>query len=221
MGAVAARAPTTTKPSAEKEWWLRALAVFGTPRVTFAALRDDSREQADAREEPVLALALLAGIAGVLAAPSFGDLLDSRERDAVVVAVLVFLAGGLYGTATYWIGGGALYLGARAAGSNGSYRQARHLLAFAAAPLALSLLVLWPVRLAVYGGDLFREGGADETGAVRYVFEGLEGAFFVWATALLVVGIGTLHDWPLVRSLGALVVAVLALFALGVLFNAL
>ncbi len=189
--------------------------------MTFAALRDESREQAEAREEPVLALALLAGIAGVLAAPSFGDLLDSRERDAVVVAVLVFLAGGLYGTATYWVGGGALYLGARAAGSNGSYRQARHVLAFATAPLALSLLVLWPVRLAVYGEDLFREGGADETGAVRYVFEGLEITFFVWATALLVVGIRTLHDWPLVRSLGALVVAVLALFALGVLFNAL
>src|SRR3712207_4145867 len=128
----------------EREWWLRALAVFGSPRTAFSGLRDDSRDAAEARQEPVLALVLLAGIEGILATPAVGDLLDSRERDALVVAVLVFLAGMLYGVASYWIGGGALHLGVRAAGGTGSYRQARHVLAFAAAPLALGLLVLWP-----------------------------------------------------------------------------
>ena len=216
---MSARAPAARKGGLDKEWWLRTLAVFQSPRSTFAALRDESPEQAEAREEPVLALALLAGIAGVLATPTVGDLLDNRERDSVVVAVLLFLAGALYGAATYWVGGGAVYLGVRAAGATGSYRQARHLLAFAAAPLVLSLVVLWPLRLAVYGGDPFREGGADETGTARYVFEAAELGAFLWAAVLLVVGIRTVHAWPLVRSLGALVLAVLALLALGVAFS--
>lgn len=205
--------------SPEKEWWLRTLAVLQSPTTTFAALRDDSQRASEAREEPVLALALLAGIAGVLATPFIGDLLDNRERDAVVVAVIVFLAGALYGIATYWVGGGALRLGIRAAGGGGSYRQARHLLAFSAAPLALSLLVLWPLRLLVYGGDLFREGGADEQGAARWLFEGLELALFLWAAVLLVLAVKTVHDWPLVRTLGALALAVLALVSFGLVFS--
>lgn len=203
----------------EKEWWLRSFAVFQSPTSTFAALRDDSLRQAEARAEPVLALALLAGIAGVLATPFVGDLLDNRERDAVVVTILVFLAGALYGFATYWIGGGALYLGTRAAGGQGSYRRARHVLAFAAAPLVLSLAVVWPLRLAVYGGDLFREGGADESGAARWLFDAAEAGLFLWAAALLVIGVKVVHEWPLARSLVALVLAVLALFALGLAFS--
>ena len=211
--------PALRPASAEREWWLRTLAVFQSPRTVFAALRDESREAAEAREEPVLALALLAGMAGVLATPTVGDLLDSRERDALVVAVLVFLAGSLYGLATYWLGGGALYLGLRAAGGEGTYRHARHLLAFAAAPLALLLLVMWPLRLAAYGGDIFREGGADERGAMPWLFEAAELASFAWAAGLLVYGVRIVYRWPLVRSLGALVLAALALVMLGLVFS--
>ena len=54
-----------------------------------------------------------------------------------------------------------------------TYRQARHVLAFASAPVALSLLVLWPVRLAVYGEDVFRTGGSDH-GAGNTAFVVLE-----------------------------------------------
>ncbi len=207
------------RASRERDWWLRTLAVFQSPVTVFAALRDDSREAAEAREEPVLALALLAGIAGVLATPTVGDLLDNRERDAIVVAVLIFLAGGLYGVATYWLGGGALHVGVRAAGGGGSYRQARHILAFAAAPLALALVFVWPLRLAVYGGDLFRDGGADESGTDRWVFEAAEATFFLWGTALLVVGVKTVHAWPVIRTLGALALAALALVSVGLVFS--
>jgi hypothetical protein len=164
---VVAKAQPDGARGLEREWWLRALAVFASPVAVFAALRDDSDEAASAREEPILALTFLAGIAGVLATPTVGNLLDDPLRDGLVVAVVMFLAGGLYGLASYWLGGGALALGIRSAGGIGSYRQARHVLAYAAAPVALSFFLLWPLRLAAYGGDVFRDGGADERGAAR------------------------------------------------------
>lgn len=203
----------------ERAWWLRTLAVFQSPRAVFEALRDDSDEQADARQEPVLALVLLAGLAGVLTSPSTGSLLDDPERDGLVVAVVLFLSGGLYGLASYWIGGATLFAGARGAGSKGSYRRSRHTLAFAAAPIALSLFVVWPLQLAIYGGDLFRSGGSDSGSAGRVFFQVLEGGFFVWAVVLLALGIGVVHRWKLVRALGALgltlfvVIGIAAVFA--------
>jgi hypothetical protein len=187
--------------SAERDWWLRALAIFLSPRPVFAALRDESGEEAEARQEPVLALVLLAGIAGVLIAPSTGRLLDEDLVDGslAIVAVLLFFTGAIYGGATYWIGGAALLAGLKGAGSEGSYRRARHLLAFAAAPLVLGLVLVWPVRLAIYGSDSFRSGGADEgTGAT--FFDALLGLFAVWALGLLVYGISVVERWSLGRA---------------------
>ncbi len=199
----------------ERDWWLRVLAVFQAPRAVFAGLRDDSDEEATARQEPVLALVILAGMGAILVTNATGSLLDNPEVDRLIVLVLVFLAGALYGAAAYWIGGGALYLGVKAAGGDETYRRARHLLAFAAGPIALSLLVLWPLQIAIYGSDLFRSGGGDE-GAGSWVFLALEIAFFAWALVLIVYGIRVVHEWPLARSLGALVLAALALVALGI-----
>jgi hypothetical protein len=199
----------------ERDWWLRVLAVFQAPRAVFAGLRDDSDEQATARQEPVMALVILAGMGAILVTNATRSLLDNAEVDRLLVLVLVFLAGALYGTAAYWIGGGALYLGVKAAGGDETYRRARHLLAFAAGPIALSLLVLWPLQIAIYGSDLFRSGGDDE-GAGAWIFLALEIAFFAWALVLIVYGIRVVHEWPLVRSLGALVLAALALVALGI-----
>jgi hypothetical protein len=200
----------------ERDWWLRALALVQPPRAVFAGLRDDSDEQATARQEPVMALVILAGMGAILVTNATRSLLDNQEVDRLLVLVLVFLAGALYGAAAYWIGGGALYLGVKAAGGDETYRRARHLLAFAAGPIALSLLVLWPLQIAIYGSDLFRSGGGDEGGAGASVFLVLEIAFFAWALVLIVYGIRVVHEWPLVRSLGALVLAALALVALGI-----
>ena len=151
---------TSDRDSLDREWWLRTLVIFQAPRAVFAALRNDAPEDAEARQEPVLALVLLAGMAGVLLAPSTGRLLDESlvDNSTAVVAVLIFVTGGLYGTATYWLGGAALYVGLRGAGSKGRYLRARHILAFAAAPLVLGLVFVWPIRIAVYGSDLFRSG---------------------------------------------------------------
>ena len=41
------------------------------------------------------------------------------------------LGGGIYGFAGYWLGGVALMMGVRGAKGESSYRQARHLLAYA------------------------------------------------------------------------------------------
>lgn len=185
----------------EREWWLRVPLVLTGPRHAFAALRDDSDEAVQSRAEPVLAITLLAGIAGVLASDVSGRLFDDPEFDGLLVAVWAFLAGSLYGLAGVFLVGGLLHLGATFAGSIGSYRRARHILVFAAVPLALSLVV-WPVRLAVYGEDTLRSRGGD-TGLGNSVFEALEAGFLVWTLVLLVVGVQTVHGWSLLRSLAA------------------
>jgi len=199
----------------DREWWLRTLAVFQAPRAVFAALRSEAPEDVEARQEPVLALVLLAGMAGVLVASSTGRLLDESlvDNSMAVVAVLVFITGALYGTATYWIGGAALYVGLRGAGSKGSYMRARHVLAFAAAPLVLGLLFVWPVRIAVYGSDLFRSGGSD-TGTGNVVFEAILGGIGLWAAGLLVYGISVVERWSVVRSLVALALVVLSVLVI-------
>jgi hypothetical protein len=185
----------------EKEWWLRALAVYQSPPAHYAALRHHPLWEPEARQEPVLAIVLLAGLAGVLLAPSTGRLLDEPLVDGslAVVAVVLFVAGAMYGAAAYWIGGLALFVGLKGAGSRGGYRRARHVLAFAAAPLILGLLLVWPVRLAVYGSDTFRSGGSD-SGAGVALFDGLHAAFAIWAGGLLVYGISVVERWKLLRA---------------------
>lgn len=202
--------------SAERAWWLRTLAVFQSPRAVFAALRDDSKEQAEARQEPVLALVILGGIAGVLLARSTGRLLDQDlvDNSLLVVAVLIFLTGGMYGAATYWLAGGLLHAGIRGAGSRGSYRRSRHILAFAAAPLVLTLVAVWPLRLAIYGRDLFRSGGSDE-GLGYWIFTGISAAFVLWSLVLLALGISVVHRWTFLRGVVALALTSILLVFIG------
>jgi hypothetical protein len=183
-------ARSEARPGDDRDWLLRTLLVLVSPREVFAAFRDDSDEAARARDEAVLALVLLAGIASVLWTPTYGRLMNDAVYDGLLVAVVAFIGGGIYGAAVYWAGGLLLHWAARFVGDGGTYRQARHLVAFASAPLALSLFLVWPVRLAVYGEDLFRSGGSDR-GSGNLVFVGLELAFVAWALGLLAVGLRT------------------------------
>ncbi len=211
MTAVSARAEPGR--ALEREWWLRTRSVLTQPRAAFEALRDEGVKTAAARAEPMLLIVWLAGIAAVLASSVAVNPLDTSNVDGLVFAVWAFLAGGAYGFIAYWLVGGALYVGVRGAGSLESYRLARHVLVFASAPLALSL-ALWPVRLGIYGGDLFHRGGSDGA-AANAVFGGIEAAFGLWALALLVLGVRIVYGWNWRRSLGAVVLAavVLGLFA--------
>jgi hypothetical protein len=207
----------------EKEWFLRALLVLQSPGRVFAALRDDSDEVAEARQDAAGTIVWLAGIAGVLATTVASTLLDDVEIDGSLLTVWAFLAGGLYGFTFYFVIGKVLHAALRRLGGRGSFRRARHLLAFSIVPVAIALVLYWPVRIAVYGWDLFRTGGADG-GGTGSVFAWAFYVFVVWALVLLVVGVRTVHGWSWGRSLAGvgfaaaiaagLAVAVSVLYAL-------
>ncbi len=187
-------------------WWLRAPAVLVAPRAVFSSLRDESGEDAEARQEPIMTLAALAGISVVLVTPTFRRMLNDSAASLGLIPVLAFISGTLFAAATYWLGGGLLYGAGRRLGSLGTYRRARQVLALASAPLALSLLTFWPVRLAVYGQDLFRTGG-DDYGRGDAVFGGVYLGFVAWSVLLLLVGVRAVHGWTWGRTAAAVALA--------------
>jgi hypothetical protein len=193
-------------PAFERTWWLRAPAVLVAPRAVFVALRDESEEALDARQEPLAALAALAGISVVLVSPTFRRMLNDGSVSYGLIPVLAFIAGSLYAVAAYWLGGGLLYGASRRLGSLGSWRRSRHVLALAATPLAVSLLFFWPIRLAVYGEDLFRTGG-DDYGRGDAIFGGVYLGIVAWSVWLLLVGVRSVHGWTWGRSAAAVVLA--------------
>jgi hypothetical protein len=198
--------------------------VLQSPRPVFAALRDDSDEAAEARQDAVGSIIWLAGVAAVLATTVASTLLDDPARDWLVLAIWAFLGGGLSGFTLYFFLGKVLHVALRRLGSQGSFRRARHLLAFAAAPVALALFIYWPVRIAIYGEDLFRFDGSD-SGTTGMVFAWIFYVFLVWALVLLVIGVRTVHGWTWARSIAGvawaaaigagLAVAVTLLYAAG------
>lgn len=199
--------------SPDRAWWLRVPAILLSPRPVLFALREDDPDDVAARSEPLLLIVWMAGAAAVLATPTAGALLDKPEYDAALVAVWAFVAGGIYGVVGYLLFGFALFFGTRLLGSLGDFRRERQLLGFALTPLALSLLVLFPVRLALYGGDTFRDGGPDEgTGETVLLVSQL--AFVAWSLTLLVVGVRVVHGWGWFRSLAALAAGVALLAAI-------
>jgi hypothetical protein len=205
--------------SPDRAWWLRVPAVFLSPRSVFFALREEDPDDVGARAEPILLLVWLAGVATVLASPTASTILDDADYDGVLLAVWAFVAGGIYGAVGYFLLGFALFFGARLFGTLGDFRRERQIVAFAAAPLALSVLLLLPLRLALYGGDTFHAGGADEgTGKTLLVVAQL--AFVAWSVGLLLVGVRVVHGWSWLRSAGvvatggALLAAFVGVFAI-------
>jgi hypothetical protein len=202
-----ASAETTARPSAlERNWWLRAPAVLVAPRAVFASLRDDSEEAIEARQEPITAMIGLAGIAAVMASPTFRRSLNDGDVTLVLIPVLAFISGTFYAIAVYWLGGGLLFGAARRLGGLGSYHRARHVLALSTAPLALALVTVWPLRILIYGQNLFRTGGSD-WGPGDRTFGGLLYFAFAWSAILLVVGVRSVHGWSWGRSLATVALA--------------
>lgn len=203
--------------SPERRWWSNLVRVLHAPAGVFADLRETEQDDVDARQEPVLLIVLLAGMAAVLATPVAGRLSDNSDYDGLLVAIWTFITGGIYGFAVYMLGGLALWLGVRGMGGlDADWRSARHVLAFAFAPAALSLLVLLPVRLAAFGGDVFRSGGSDEGtgGALVWV---LQAAFGAWALVLLVIGLRVVYGFSWGRAAGTFGLVALFLAAMAAL----
>jgi hypothetical protein len=197
---MATRADTPRTPALERSWWLRAPAVLVAPHAVFVTLRDESEEAIEARQEPIIAIAGLAGIAGVLATPVARHLLNDPSVSVSLIFVWAFLGGMFYAIAVYWLGGALLFGAARRLGGLGTYRRARSVLALAGAPLALSLVTLWPLRIAIYGEILFRTGGKD-WGPGDRAFGGVVYLAFAWCAVLLVIGVRGVHGWSWGRSL--------------------
>lgn len=213
---MAASVDTARDTAPERSWWLRAPAVLVAPRAVFTSLRDESEGAIEARQEPIIAIAGLAGIAGVLATPVARQLLNDPSFSDSLIPVWAFIGGVFYAIAGYWLGGGLLFGAARRLGGLGSYRRARSVLALSGAPLALSLVTLWPLRIAIYGDVLFRTGGTD-WGPGDRTFGGLVYFAFAWCAVLLVIGVRSVHGWSWARSLAtvglAAAVPVLAVLA--------
>jgi hypothetical protein len=197
---MAANADTAQDSRLERSWWLRAPAVLVAPHAVFVSLRDESEDAVEDRQEPIIAIAGLAGIAGVLATPVARHLLNDPSFSISLIPIWAFLGGVIYAIAVYWIGGALLFGAARRLGGLGSYRRARSVLALSGAPLALSLVTLWPLRIAIYGDVLFRTGGKD-WGPGDRTFGGLVYFAFAWCAVLLVIGIRSVHGWGWGRSL--------------------
>jgi hypothetical protein len=176
--------------------------VLVAPSAVFVSLRDDTVDEEEARQEPITALIGLSGIAGVLGTPVARQLLNDASMSTSLIPVWAFFGGVVYALAFYWLGGALLFAASRRLGSLGSWRRSRQVLALASAPLALSLLTFWPVRIAVYGVDLFRTGGND-FGRGDAIFGAIYYGALAWCLCLLVIGVRAVHGWSYTRALAA------------------
>ena len=99
-------------PQAVSEWARRAALVLARPRDVFEALRDDSLESAGDRQDVVVALAFVGGVAAALATASGGAL---EDLDALEKFVWIFATGFAYGFVGYWVLGWSTVVRGRAA----------------------------------------------------------------------------------------------------------
>jgi hypothetical protein len=202
--------------AAAREWWRRVPRVVTAPRSVFVALADTDDTDVDARSEPVLAITVLAGIAAILLVPAWGTVMDDSTVDLLVLVVVTFVGGLFYGAAGYFVLGLALWLGAKAVGVDPPFKIARQIVAFAAVPLALSLVVLVPLIALAFGEDWFRTGGSDE-GVGRAVVTAVGLAFVVWSAVLVALGLRTTLRLPWRGVGGALLLAAVLVAAFAVL----
>jgi len=206
----------------ERQWWSRLPRLLYAPASVFAELRDESPEAADARQEPLVALTFLAGIAmfvGLVALqPPYNRFYT--DLSAFNMTFETILGGALVGLSNFWVGGSLVYLGARGLGALTGYRLARHIAGLATAPFVLVLVLAVPVRLGLFGTDLFRDTGSD-SGAGGDVFVALDAIALAWTIALVLVGIRTTQRWSWGRSAAALGIAGLFAILVGTLVFAL
>jgi hypothetical protein len=199
-----------------RRWWRLVPRILTHPTEVFLALRDDDDVDVDARSEPILAIVIIAGMAGILLTPAWATLLDEQSLDWMVIAVITFIGGLFYGAAGYFLLGLVVWLGARAVGLDAPTRTARQAVGFSALPFALSFLVTVPVVLVVYRYDWFHTGGSDD-GIGRVVVLSVALALALWSLGLLALGLRTTFELPWRGVVGALALAAVIVAAFAVL----
>ncbi len=187
----AADARARRTPGLGRTWWRRAVRVLWAPRSVFGALRETDEDDEAARQEPILAIVILAGMAAILM--HGGTILDDPSVDLLVAAVVTYVAGGVYGAAGYFVLGLGVLIGVRGAGSETTFRRGRHLVAFGAVPVAASFFLLAPVVMSAYGSDYFRGHAPDSS---RAVILALGLPFVAWSAGLLVGGLRITYQLP-------------------------
>ena len=201
--------------AASRAWWRRVPRVLTHPVGVFEALREDDEIDVEARSEPIFAIVVLAGMAGVLLAPRWGTLLDEESLDWIVIAVLTFIGGLLYGVFGYFLLGFCVWLGARGVGVDARAREARQVVGFALLPLALSFFITVPVTSVAFGYDWYRTGGSDSgVGRAMVVAAGL--GFAAWSLSLLAVGLRARFRLPWRGVAGAIALVAVLIAAVGV-----
>jgi hypothetical protein len=165
-------------------WWRRVPRMLWRPREVLVALRETDEDDEAARQEPILAVVLLAGMTAVLLMG--GTLVDDRTVDGLVAASVTFIAGALYGAAGYFVLGLGVLIGVRGANGQSAFRQARHLVAYSAVPIAASFFLVAPAIGLLYGVDYFRGMAPSSSGRVVAAL-GLP--FVAWSAGLLVAGL--------------------------------
>ena len=189
-----------------RRWWRLVPRVLTRPVEVFVALREDDETDVEARSEPILAIVIVAGTAGILVTPAWGTLLDEESLDWIVLAVVTFIGGLLYGAFGYFLLGLVVWLGARAVGVDTRARKTRQVVGFSGLPLAISIVVTLPAIVLAFGNDWFRTGGSDDgSGRIIVVSAGL--AFALWSLGLLAVGLRTTFELPWRGVVGALALA--------------
>jgi hypothetical protein len=192
-------------------WWRRAFRVLWAPRSVFLALRETDEGGEAARQEPILAIVILAGMAAILM--QGGTILDDPSVDLLVAAVVTYVAGGVYGAAGYFVLGLGVMIGVRGAGGETTFRRGRHLVAFSAVPVATSFFLLAPVVTLAYGSSYFRGHAPDSS---RWVVLCLGLPFVAWSAALLAGGLRVTYRlaWAGVAAATSLAAVFVAAFVL-------
>ncbi len=208
----------TPAEALEREWWSRLPRILYAPGQLFAELRDESREAADARQEPLVAVLFIAGIAMFLSLVALEPPYDrfSLDLSSLNLTLESIIGGALVALSNFWLGGALVYLGGRGLGALSGYRLARHVAGLSTAPFILLLVFVWPVRLGLYGTDLFHAGGRD-AGVGSDVFVAIDALFLAWTLALVLIGIRVTQRWSWRRAAAALGVAALFAILLGTL----
>jgi len=169
-----------------RDWWLRALLVLQKPRPVFVALRDNDAESLGDRSEPVLAIVGLAGMATVLSSTTAGHLIDDGSYDGLLVAVWAFIAVGIYGAVAYFALGGCSTAASRRSARKGR-TGAHDTCSRSRRCRSRSRSCSGPVKLALYGEDVFRSGGTTAV-PVRTPSHPCSASSSSGSVALLVIG---------------------------------